>query len=41
MDPPHAARFASDAAALRISREAAAPNPSFDEVLTLATGPAP
>ncbi len=31
-DPLAAARFASDAAALRISREASAPNPTFDEV---------
>lgn len=35
MDPRAAARFASDAAALRISRDAAAPNPSFGEVLQL------
>ncbi|MCD6361872.1 MAG: sugar kinase [Armatimonadetes bacterium] len=35
MDPARAARFASDAAALRISREASAPNPGFDEVLAL------
>lgn len=35
MDPPTAARFASDAAALRISRDATAPNPTFEEVLEL------
>ncbi|MFW5866538.1 MAG: carbohydrate kinase family protein [Armatimonadota bacterium] len=32
MGPETAARFASDAAALRISRDAAQPNPTFDEV---------
>jgi len=41
MSPERAARFASDAAALRISRDASAPNPSFDEVLALADGPPP
>ena len=32
MPPEAAARFASDAAALRISRDATRPNPTFDEV---------
>lgn len=35
MDAPRAARFASDAAALRISRPAFAPNPTWDEVAAL------
>ncbi len=34
--PPRAGRFASDAAALRISRDASAPSPAFDEVAALA-----
>lgn len=36
MDPPRAARFASDTAALRISRPASAPGPTWDEVAALA-----
>ncbi|MGC9319830.1 MAG: carbohydrate kinase family protein [Armatimonadota bacterium] len=35
MSPEDAARFASDAAALRISRDASAPNPTFEEVSAL------
>jgi len=41
MPPTRAARFASDAAAVRISRQASAPNPTFDEVLALTDGPPP
>ncbi len=41
MSPERSARFASDAAALRISRDASAPNPGFDEVLALTDGPPP
>ncbi|MEA3403012.1 MAG: PfkB family carbohydrate kinase [Armatimonadota bacterium] len=39
MPPADAARFASDAAALRISRDASAPNPTFEEVSELSGGP--
>jgi fructokinase len=38
MPPKAAARFASDAAALRISREATRPNPTFHEVLLWSGG---
>ncbi|HUS80116.1 MAG TPA: PfkB family carbohydrate kinase [Armatimonadota bacterium] len=41
MPPERAARFASDAAALRITREASAPNPTFDEVLAVTDGAPP
>lgn len=38
MDALEAARFASDAAALRITRPAAAPGPTWDEVMALGQG---
>lgn len=41
MSPPAAARFASDATALRISRSASQPNPSFEEVAALSDEGAP
>ncbi len=39
LSPPAAARFASDAAALRISRDVSAPPPGFDEVMALTRRP--
>ncbi len=39
MPPERAARFASDAAALRISRDVSQPGPDFDEVAALAERP--
>jgi sugar/nucleoside kinase (ribokinase family) len=39
MGPQAATRFASDAAALRISRDATRPNPTFEEARRLSEKP--